>query len=81
MMLKLEPVTILDKRNTGTSKKFDDDVISANCDAIVIFSIGTWSIKLIFSLIVAFYLTKTEDRRHSSNIIALSKDTIFAKKC
>ena len=33
------PVTKLDKKNTATSKKVDDDVISANCDLIVIFSI------------------------------------------
>ena len=35
--MKLGPVTKLDKRNTATSKKLDDDVLSANYDAIVIF--------------------------------------------
>ena len=37
--MKLGPVTKLDKRNKTTSKKFDDDVMSENCDVIVIFSI------------------------------------------
>ena len=37
--MKLGPVTKLDKKNTATSKIFDDDVLSANCDVIVIFSI------------------------------------------
>ena len=29
--MKLGPVTKLDKRNKITSKKFDDEVMSANC--------------------------------------------------
>ena len=37
--MKLGPVTKLDKRNKTTSKKFDDDVMSENCDVIVIFQI------------------------------------------
>ena len=37
--MKLGPVTELDKRNKATSKKYDDDVMSENCDAIVIFRI------------------------------------------
>ena len=37
--MKLGPVTKLDKRNKTTSKKFDDDVMMQNCDAIVIFLI------------------------------------------
>ena len=37
--MKLGPVTKLDKRNKTTSKRFDDDVMSANCDVIVIFPI------------------------------------------
>ena len=36
--MKLGPVTKLGKRNK-TSRKFDDDVMSRNCDAIAIFSI------------------------------------------
>ena len=37
--MKLGPVTKLDKKNKATSKKFDDDVMSKNCDAIATFSI------------------------------------------
>ena len=37
--MKLEPVTKLDTRNKIASKNFDDDVMSANCDVIVIFPI------------------------------------------
>ena len=39
MDLKLGPVSKLDKRNKTTSKKFDDDVMSANCNVILIFQI------------------------------------------
>ena len=37
--MKLGSVTKLDKRNKPMSKQFDDEVISANCDVIVIFLI------------------------------------------
>ena len=37
--MKLGPVTKLDKRNMGTLKKFDDNVVSTNCDIIVFFPI------------------------------------------
>ena len=37
--MKLRLVTKLDKRNKTRSKKFSDDVMSANCDVIVIFPI------------------------------------------
>ena len=37
--MKLGAVTKLDKRNKTTSKKFDDDFVSENCDFIVIFQI------------------------------------------
>ena len=37
--IKLGPVTRLDRRNKTTSKKFDVDVMSENCDVIVIFRI------------------------------------------
>ena len=33
------PVTKLEKRKKTTSKKFNDDVMSANCDVIVIYLI------------------------------------------
>ena len=37
--MKRRPVTNIDNRNTATSKKFDDDAISANCGVIVVFPI------------------------------------------
>ena len=37
--MKLGPVTKIDKRNTATSRKFDDDVMLGNCDVIVFFPI------------------------------------------
>ena len=37
--MKLGPVTKLDKKNKKTLKKFDDDVMSVNCDAIVVFAV------------------------------------------
>ena len=37
--MKLGSVTKLDKRSKTTSETFDDDVISGNCDVIVIFLI------------------------------------------
>ena len=72
--MKLGPVTKLDKRNTVTSKKYNDGIMLVNCDVIVIFSIDVqfraiqklnsvpWSVRLTFSLTVTLYLTKTENR-------------------
>ena len=37
--MKLGPVTKLDKKNTAMSKTFESDIMSANCDVIVIFLI------------------------------------------
>ena len=37
--MKLGPVTKLDKKNKTTSNIFEDDVMSENCDIIVIFPI------------------------------------------
>ena len=37
--MKIGPVNKLDKRNKTTSKKFDDDALSKNCDVITIFPI------------------------------------------
>ena len=71
--MKLGLVTKFDKRNKTASKKFDDYVMSANCDDIVIFLIygqfgaiqkpnsGRIVVKLTFSLIVTFSLTNTEN--------------------
>ena len=72
--MKLGPVTKLDKRNKTTSKKFDVDVMSKNCDVIVTFRIfgqsgavrRPESVKDMFSVIVTFCLTKTENRTKKS---------------
>ena len=37
--MKLGPVTKLDKKNKATSRKFDNEIMSQNCDFIVIFPI------------------------------------------
>ena len=37
--MKHRILTKPDKRNTATSKKIDDDVMTANCDVIVFFPI------------------------------------------
>ena len=37
--MKLAPVTKVDKENKKSPKNFDDEVMSLNCDAIVIFPI------------------------------------------
>ena len=37
--LELGSVTKIDKRNKSTSKKFDDDVMSENCDVFAIFQL------------------------------------------
>ena len=75
--MKLGPVTKHDKRNTTTSKKFDHDVMSEDCDVIVIFAIysqfgaipkpdaGRMVCKT-YILIVTFYLKKTENRAKKS---------------
>ena len=76
--MNLGPVTKLEKGNKITPKKFDNDVMSEYCDVIDFFPIyghfGTICkldsrrivVKLIFSLIVAFYVTETENRTKNS---------------
>ena len=70
--MKLGPVTKLDKRNKTTSKKFDNDIMSENCDVIVIFfffgqfGAVTEPAEVTFSVIVTFCLTKTENRTKKS---------------
>ena len=78
--MKLGPVTKLGKRNTVPSRKFDDDVVSADCGVIVIFPIyGQFgairkpnsgrmicNVRLTFSLTVTLYLTKTENKTQKS---------------
>ena len=35
--MKLGPGTKIDKRNSATSKKIDDDAMSANCESLLFF--------------------------------------------
>ena len=72
--IKLGQVTKTDMRNWATSKIFDDDFMSINCDTFFISPVydqflKTWKPnsehvvrKLTFSLKVAFCFTKTENR-------------------
>ena len=73
--MKLRAVTKLDRRNKTTSKNFDNDVISGSCDVIVSFWIfGQFGAripdmecaKVMFSVIVTFFLTKTENKTKNS---------------
>ena len=76
--MKLPPVTKRNKRKKKTSKKCSDDLILENCYGIVFFQFmvnleqsgnqipKAESVKLIFSLIVTVYLTKTENRTKNS---------------
>ena len=61
--MKLGPETKFGIRNKTTSRTFDNDAMSKNCEA------GFWthiSVKLIFSLTVTFYFTKNENRTKKS---------------
>ena len=76
--MKLPPVTKRNKRKKKTSKKCSDDLILENYYGIVFFQFmvnleqsgnqipKAESVKLIFSLIVTVYLTKTEIRTKNS---------------
>ena len=76
--MKLPPVTKRNKRKKKTSKKCSDDLILENYYGIVFFQFmvnleqsgnqipKAESAKLIFSLIVTVYLTKTEIRTKNS---------------
>ena len=76
--MRLGPVTKLYKRNKKTPKYFDDDIMLENCVIIVFFIFmanleqsrsriqNAESAKVMFSLIVNFYLTKTENRTKKS---------------
>ena len=81
--MKLGPVTKPNEKNKATSKKIGDEVMSENCDVIVIFLIygqfggiekpdsARISVKLTFLLTVTFYLTKTENRTKNSALTLL----------
>ena len=72
--MKLGPITKSYKIKKQCQRKLDDDIMSVNCDVIVVFSIYGQSgatgsripdaqiVKLTFSLIVTFYPTKTANR-------------------
>ena len=76
--MKLGPVTKLDKRNKTRSTKFDVDVLPENLTSLSLFGFltnleqsggripDTESVKVIFSVIVTFCLTKTENRAKKS---------------
>ena len=73
--MKLGPVTKLDKRNKATSKRFDVEVMSENCDAIGIFRIsGQFGAvqrldsrhRVCKSYVFIFCLTRTENRTKKS---------------
>ena len=76
--MKLGPVTKFDKRNKITSKKSDDDLMSKIVTSLLFFQFtgnmeqsisqipDALSVKHIFSLIVTFYLTKTQNRTKKS---------------
>ena len=76
--MKLGPITKLYKRNMEASKKFEDDIMSKNCDVLSFFWFmgnleqpgsrisDARSVKLTFSLKATFYLTKTENKTKTS---------------
>ena len=69
--MKLGPAIKVDKRSNGDVKKFNDYVISENCDVILLFPIygqfaAIWKPNLHFSLTITFYLTKTENKTKKS---------------
>ena len=73
--MKLGPVTKLDRE----TKQRQKNMTMTSCWQIVM-SLSL-SVKLTFSLIVTFYLTKLKaDLKHSSRTIALGKGTIFCQK-
>ena len=76
--MKLGPVTKLDKRKTKTSKNMTITSCQKIVTSVSFFQVmgnlqpsgnripHAWSVKLTFSLIVAFYLTKPENRTKKS---------------
>ena len=88
--MKLGPVIKLEKRNKITSKKFDDDVMLANCDIIVIYRQFGAIRKLGSGCIVfkTFYIFNNHNLLSYKNwkqklpeTIDLSKGTSFSKNC
>ena len=50
--MELGPVTKLDKKNNTTSKKFDDQVMSAKCDVIVFFPIYGQFVPMVYKIYI-----------------------------
>ena len=70
--MKFGSVTKLDKRKKATSKKREDDAMSENCDAIVIF----W----IFGQFGAFRRTDSEHRVCKSYLF-INSNILSYKNC
>ena len=76
--MKLEPVTKIDKRSKTTSKNLTVTSCQQVLTSLLFFQftatmkqsgsriLDAYSVKLKFSLIVTFYLTKTENRAKKS---------------
>ena len=93
--VKFGPIIKLDNRNKTAWKKLTMALCQKIVKSLLFFEFlvnleqsESWIpdarfVKVLFSLIVFFYLTKTQNRTksHNSRTIALSKGTIFAKKC
>ena len=95
--IKLGPVTKLGKQKTATSKTFAIISCQQTFTSLSFFRFmanleqsgsripDALPVKFTSSLLVTFYLTRTENRtktlKHSSRTIALTKGTIFAKNC
>ena len=76
--LNLDQYVTFKRKTLQHQKKFDDEVMLENYDVIATFLIdgqfgaiwkpnsGTWSVKLLFSLVVVFCLIKTENKTKTS---------------
>ena len=77
--MKLGSVTKLDKRKETKSEKFDDDFMSKIVTSLSLFQfmanleqsggriLDAYPIKLLFSLTVTFYFSKTENKTKLSS--------------
>ena len=94
--MKLGQVTKLDKKRKTASKNFGDNVMSVNCDIIVMFPIfaqfgairkpdsGRIVCKtyiFISSDLLSYKSWKQNWKISYTTLTLLSKDTVFAKKC
>ena len=90
--MKLRPVTKFNKRNTAISKNMTMTSFQQIVTSLSFFRFKTnleqsrsripdaWSVKLIFSLTVTFYLINTENRTKKSVTQLSYYCTIFEKK-